>query len=535
MRSLLTLFQADLTQASFWLKRHSIAKFLVFLASLFVIFVISSVIFWGSHSYFWSIRYLEPYGRLTAAYVLHSGLIISLWFVFFSSLVQSYKSLINPSKEISYILKQPINNLPLSLWLSLRSIPLNSFLMLIFWFPVSITYNRVFGSLAFGEMILFVLILTFLTTLLIENLTSFIAMVATPIFHKFSSLMGLLGALSFILITWLMIKLVFPPSLRQLISIDINQFDQLFASLPLNQNWLMTKHLISFVENGNSMQLVIPSLVFFLVVTFLMFLNCKIFRYSWQHNIATTHSKKMLTPPATYWYQQPHFWKETIILLRDRGERNSFLFFTGLIVFFFYFLNRSLMINQELSNNIESLTGFSLGTVLFISTAFLLRMVFPLLSKEGSSAWFLLRETKNKLEIHQKKAAYSRFLITIIFLTTNIGWLLMPLEQTLKQTLLIYSSIGIVLLGWLNTNMGLMMTEWEKGSDPDQISTSGTGIITLTLSMVLIIGLVMSFLGGIPEFFTVPLSILVIGAMMLIQRISQQKAEHYQYPQSLRK
>lgn len=531
MMTLLTLFRADLRQASVWLKKNSVAKILVFLASLLVIFIIASVIFWGSYSYFWSIKYLEPYGRLTASYVLHSGLIITLWFVFFSSFVQSYKVLINPTKELNFVLKQPIKNLPLSLWLSLRSIPVNSFLMLIFWLPVALTYNKVFGNLSFWGVIGFILLVTFFLTLFIESLTSFIALLTTPIFQKFSSLIGIVGAAGFISITWLIIKLVFPPPLSQLITIEIELFDQLFASLPLNQDWLLTNYIIEFIENGQIFTLLVPFVIFTMIICVLIILNSKIFRYSWQHNLARAQNRKLITPPTSSWYNRPHFWKEIITMFRDRGERNAVFFFIGLIVFFFYFLNRSLLINQELSNNIALITGFSLGAVLFISTAFLLRTVFPLLSREGNSAWFLIRETKTKLEIHQVKAAYSRFLIAIIFITANIGWIFMPLESTLKQSLLLYTSIGIVLLGWLNTNMGLMMTEWEKGSDPDQISTSGTGILTLTISMILIIGLVTSFLGSVPGYLNLPIFIGAIGFMMLIQRISQQRAEKYQYPQ----
>jgi hypothetical protein len=532
MTQLIKLFQSDFKHANVWFRRHTFAKLLVFLASLLILIGLLNILFWGSYSYFWSIKFLEPYGKLTASYVLHSGLIITTWFVFLSSFIHIFQSIIKPSSELTYLMAQPVKPAIISFWIIFRTWLVNSLLMLIFWLPVSFSYNSVFGSFSRESIFLNIVLITGLITAVIQVISTLITLLVTPLLKGHETWLASGGVLSFLVITWGLVSLVFPNSLRELLRIDIDKFNTLFSSLPLNQNWVISGKIIKYLETGKFEYLIIPLLITLLIIAIGIILNSLLITKSWQRVLAKAHNKYPHSIPIKWWYSYPHQAKEALILIRDNSERNALFFFIGLLGFFFFFFQRSLKINQELNNNIESLTAFSLGAILFISTAFLLRIVFPLLTKEGKSAWYLLRESKSNLDVYKIKANFAKFFITILFLVINISWLLMPLPLILKQTLILYSSIGIILLGWLNTAMGLMVTEWEKGNEPEQISTSGVGIITLILSLIIIVGLVTSYLKIISPNWNTTLLVLTIGIILTIHRISQAKSKKYQYPQS---
>jgi len=534
MIKLFTLLLADFKQTNLWFKKHKFAKLTVFLTSLLILVGLINILFWGSYSYFWSIKFFEPYGKLTAGYVLHSGLIITTWFVFISSFIHIFQSIIKPSQEILYLLKQPIEPYILSIWVTFRNWFINSILMLIFWLPVSFAYNYVFRSFSNLGLVFTTILITLLITAVIQVISTLITLMITPLVKSHGNLLANGGIVGFILTTWGIISLVYPSSMRELLRIEIDRFNEIFFNLPLNRGWVISGRIIKYFETGNLNQLFLPLSISLLIIFIGAIINSLLITKSWQRVLAKDHSKNPHTIPASWWYRYPHQLKEILILIRDNSEKNALFFFTGLLAFFFFFLQRSVKINLELNNNIESLTAFSLGAILFISTAFLLRIVFPLLSREGKSAWYLLRESKTNLDVYKIKANFAKILISLLFVLVNISWLLMPLPLEIKQSLIIYSTIGVILLGWLNLGMGLMVTEWEKGDAPDQISTSGIGIITLLFSLIIIFSIVVSYLGIIPPNWNLTLFIIAMAFILAIHRLSEYRSKNYQFPQNWR-
>jgi hypothetical protein len=532
MSALLSLFKADFSQARYWLRKHTIAKILVALASLLVLLGLINIIFWGSYSYFWSIKFYEPYGQLTASYVLHSGFILTTWFVFLSAFVQAIKNLINPSPNLIYLMSQPLKPLTIGTWMIFKTWIINTFLMVLLWLPVALSYNFVYSNFSTTTLVTVIILITAVSTALIQIISATLSLLFTPLFKGKENLLVFGGAIGFFSITVGIIALIFPPSLRDLLKVEISKFDQLFSNLPLNQPWVISGNIIKFLETTSYSYLILPLIISSLISISGLILYYSLLIKSWQKILSRSYLTHTWSPPTKWWYKKPLMLKEYLSVMRNSSERNSLFFFLSLLGFFFYFLRRSLTINPELSENTTSLAAFSLGAILFISTAFLLRIVFPLLTREGKSAWYLLREPKGRLQLQTTKSKFGRFLTTIFLIIILIGWSLMPLSLELKQRLIVFSTVGIILLGWLNSSMGLMMTDWEKGSDPEQVSTSGLGIITLTISLTIITGIVMSFLQLIDAHWTNTLIVLTFALLLGLHRLAQYKKNKYQYPQS---
>jgi hypothetical protein len=532
MNKLLTLFRADFKQSFFWLKKHTLAKLVVIFASLSLIFGLITILFFGSFYYFWSIKFYEPYGQITSSYVVHSGLIITIWFVFLSSLAQTIQTLTKPSKELLFQMSQPISPLVNSIWLSFRTWILTTMLMLIFWLPVAVSFNAVYGSFSTTTLLGIVFAITAFITSFIQVIATFVSLVSAPLLQYGRGWVTFLSTTFLAGLTWQIITVIFPISLRELLRVEIDQFEQLFSSLPLNQPLVITGKVMSYLETGQINYLLQPLTFTICIIIAGVVANSLLISRSWQKIVSQHRTRQPFSPPIAWWYKNPHTLKEILSLVRNTNERNALFLFAGLFFFFFFFLQRSLQANPTLLENSIIIASFSLGAILFIATAFLLRIVFPLLSKEGHSGWYLLRESAQPSQIYYTKTGFAKYIIGIVIVLVNLGWILMPLAYELRQNLIVFSTIGFILIGWLNASLGMLVFEWEKGDNPDQVSTSGIGLLTLCLSLFVISGVIMSFSGIIAAYWHAPLLIIMIGIVIAVNQFAEKRSNRYQYPQS---
>jgi hypothetical protein len=198
-------------------------------------------------------------------------------------------------------------------------------------------------------------------------------------------------------------------------------------------------------------------------------------------------------PSTKLWYTSPVLLKELLGVWRVKSERNSLLFFVGLFVAFFFFLQRALVVNPELTRQPTLLLQFSLGAALFITTAAFLRIVFPLLSREAESAWYMIREPAEAILWQRSKTTIGFILAIIMIVISTFGWLSMDLPETATVQLSTLSAVGIIALAGLISFSGLLVADWQRGQNPEEVSTSLTGMTTLAVSLLTIGGIVLSF------------------------------------------
>ena len=120
---------------------------------------------------------------------------------------------------------------------------------------------------------------------------------------------------------------------------------------------------------------------------------------------------------------------------------------------------------------------------MFFTIALLLRFIFPLVSREGRSAWYLFSLPKPRTEILLSKVLLAVLSDIPLFLLALIVWRVLPFAAGYRQIMFGASIMIIFFLSLFQTFLGAIAPNFSLGHDPEKVSTSGMGILTLGLSV----------------------------------------------------
>jgi len=483
IKLLSTLVRLDIARARYWFAQNTLAKSIVFLITACFFGGISFGIANLSYLYFFSLSQFEPYGRLTSEYLLHAALLVSVWFSAISSFILATNSLWKEENESNWLYSQPLSSSALVLWQHVRQLIPNTLLLLILWLPATLGFASVYQPLEWPWFFGLVLFVSFAITSLAQFFTTTIALLSVPVLVRYRTATLWFGGFSISLLSSLLIISIFPASLQSLLRIDIDLFSPAFAILPLNQPWFLTRHVVQLLTAFHWYNLAIFVCVVTLFQGLFFLLQKRVLRDSLAQ-VRSTPSRKVLTFHSFQnWYRAPLLWKEVVCFLRTKSETNFFLFFLGLIAFFFLFLLRALTVNTAIQTQLGSLLPFSLGALLFLATAFLLRLAFPLMAREGNSAWHTLTEPLHRSSLFVSKLLFGLSMGVLLIILSHVGVWLLPIPEWDRIVLALYASLGVLIITGINTLIGFWWPDWRASDAPDQLSTSLTGFLALGLSL----------------------------------------------------
>jgi len=532
----LTLLQLDSKKLQFWFAKHAGAKILIGSLTTLLALGFSGIMYQVSYYYFLGISLYEPYGTATVGYVIHSALLITIWFAIISSIISCLSVLLQSSSEFTYIQTLPVSKSALTTWFILRSSVVTFFILCLLWLPTLVAVLRVFPTtsllVTFSGLLLTIIILT----LTIESVGKTIGLLLAPLISKQKNLFSLLGVTGFILCTFLLLRMLFPPTL-QLIRLSTDEdFFTLFSRLPLNQGWAVTSSPSLFLFSHRLSDLVplfsialLIILIGWLIVRTVLISTIESARTFGTHSIAfAPHLKRSFT-------RHPLLTKEVLSVWRVNSERSFIFFFCGMLLFFFYFLRRALTTNPTLLPSFPIVIEFSLGTIFFFTMALSLRIIFPLTSREGQSAWYFLSSPFSRYQ-HFLTKGKAAILITLPFtVLAALGWMFLPLGGN-SFTLAFLTVVGSVMIYGLNWIAGSLFPDWSLGDSPDELSTSSAGLLTLFFSLSIVLLMVVTYkvsrvgssfedIGATGMFW-----ILVLLFLFKIFKKTQSHTKKYQYP-----
>ena len=492
-RQLNQFYKSDRRRVSHFFKNQRIAKLLVLLISILALIGLAALIYFASYQYFSAVQEYEPFGRLTARYLVHAGMVISGWLVLLSATAGATNMLAKPSKEVQHTLIQPANRYALGIWLLFRPLLGTGTLLSIFWVPAIVSFSQTYGSLANELVIVLAVVISFTAAKLLQMFAGLLGLLLAPLVQGKETTSIITTIVIALASTVGLIRLILPQSLGALFRIDAELFMESFLKLPLNSEWLPTHQMVMFFETSNFSYL-LPT---FLLSLGLLLLGSILFIAALENKLRIILAKNMQQhfwqPSTKLWYSSPVMLKELLGIWRVKSERNSLLFFVGLFIAFFFFLQRALVVNPELTRQPTLLLQFSLGAALFINTAAFLRIVFPLLSREAESAWYMIREPAGAAHWQRSKTSIGFILTILMTMISTIGWFSMDLPLISKIQLSTLTVVGIVLLAGLISFAGLLVADWQRGQNPEEVSTSITGMLALAVSLLTIGGIVLSF------------------------------------------
>src|SRR3989344_1571863 len=177
--------------------------------------------------------------------------------------------------------------------------------------------------------------------------------------------------------------------------------------------------------------------------------------------------------------------KDALVILRNPRELLALLFFLSLFAFYTLLSWRIGTLGDiTQSKFFPMLVGFNAAGVVYLASAFALRFIFPLIWREGQSAWIL----------HSMPIPFRSLFRTKYVSAIGILWLVgTPLAFLtfwflgLRAPNIVFATLEalaiFLLLATLNVGIGSLSPELRR-RDPERMSTTPAGLLVTALALV---------------------------------------------------
>jgi hypothetical protein len=481
------LLWADRIAATRWFTTKSVSRFIVVLLFFCVFGAVAFGVYAMSNAFFRSLMSYEQFGQMTAGYIIHAAIIIVLWLALGSSVASVTGLLLSSSPSFSYLLALPVSARTLNVWLFTKAVVANFLLMAFAFIPIAVAYGNAFGvlSLLFLVRILLILLCIVFISSAVGMVAGLISVVwlrgreypaaAAGITVFFSVMVGLL-------------RLIFPPSLSKLYDAPASMFLPLFNSLPLNNPLLPTAWMSGTITGDFSLTTLLV-----LVLTTIVVLVCLEFqRTRLVPTLLRVRSSNHAGRVSQTGFrvlgntQDPLVLKDWFSIIRLPSETGYGLFLGSVAIFFFLMLSFGIRHELRQGTWVVQLSVFSFAWISFFATAFFLRFLFPLVAREGKSAWYIFT-----LPIPRSRILFAKILLSIFFsipvmVFAGLVWYLLPFAGDTRNQLIGVSMVFILILAISHVLFGAVLPNFSQGNDPEKVSTSGMGLLVLLVSGLLV-------------------------------------------------
>jgi hypothetical protein len=484
MKKGVTLLYYDWLAVKSWFKSQTLSKVLVLVAFAIIFFSLSFFLYFFSRSFFFSLSLYKEYGMLTSRYLIKAAVVITGWFALVASLVSSLGFLIKPNLKIEYLLTQPIKIKVISGWIFIKAVLANCLLLTIIFSPIMFAYADVFwGGLSINFMTRFYLVLG-LFTILTTSLAFFLSYFLAYLIKKRTYLLSIIGVAVFFMVMFFLIYLIFPKDLTYLVEVQPEGFLKIYNKLPLSKSWLPSTWLTNMLLDGLSADALYLLILTIIVMIFAFYLQGQRFIYLFHYLNSQSHKKNLIKEWKNF-FHCPLIYKDWLSVRRDPAETGYALFLLSIAIFFFFFLFRILIFKKAANFWRNEVIIFSFIWLLFFSSAFLLRLVFPLMAKEGDNAWYIFTLPVAKTKILLSKLSLGLIMSIPLFLFSLILWGFLPVEGLDRFLIRLVTLLAILWLSLVNVFLGSIFPNFKQGNDSEAVSTSGMGIITFMATVII--------------------------------------------------
>lgn len=491
MNNVGTLIGTDLIAIRRWFSTQRTSKLIVLLAFGIVFAGVAIGLFIFSKLFFQDFASNGRFGLLTAGYMIHAVIVMVAYLAIASSLASTFTFLLTPNKQIDFLVCLPLKPRIFILWVFIKSIILNFVLLLMLLSPVILAFQITFQNQITFSLLVRVCITLLALVLATTSVAEIIGYYSAPFIEEKGFIAAILGIVLFFALAALVLRLIFPQSLFILHDASPNEFFALYNRLPLVSPLLPTSWLTTTIVSGFSIQTLL-AILFALLLSYLaqnllshrflgLFQALKI----QPHREGSYKSGSTLALPF-FTLRQPFIYKDWLSVIRLPSEVRYGLFLLFMALFFFLLISYANRFEQsEFKLGLE-LVLFSFSWLLFFTTSYLLRLVFPLMAREIEAAWYLFTLPISRIRILRSKVLFG-MILTLPHILLGISiWFLFPFFEKWRTVLIINSIIAVVILTLVHGLMGAISPNFDLGRDPEKVSTGSMGILTLLVSFFVI-------------------------------------------------
>jgi len=498
MSILWELLRLDFLATKAWFGQQTVSKIIVACLYLLVLVGVGFGIYFWSGSFFRYLLVYESFGQQTATYILRSATVVFTWIGLLSTLISTLTFLLTADKNTDLLVTLPIPGYLISLRSTLRSLFINFVLFSVSIFPLILSFYLTQSGFGFWKALgssLSLLILILLISQFVGSALGYV--LAFSLRKKYGRFIALLSGLTLVLATWLLLRQVFPPELRQLSDVPAEEYPAIFNRLPLMK---------SFWPAGWSLPL--AALFIFLLSSVSFLIQKNLFISCWQ--AARVHFSTLRPTKALSFRLVGLAAKDILSIVRSPKDLGYLLFLLSMIVAFFGLFSRGYLVNSIPERFRVDALAFSFAWLTFFSGTYLIRLVYPLMVNEGQSRWWFFTLPVFPYRLLLDKVAVSLLASFPLILITLLEWNLVPFALSVPFLLLL-SLEAILLLATLFPLLGALYPEYTLAYDPDKSSTSFTGLVAIII--VCLIGALGSWLISQSLRFGLPPAIAVNGLL----------------------
>lgn len=486
MNKELVLLYYDWLGVKSWFRSQTLSKVLVLLAFVIVFLGFAVFLYFFSSGFFTNLGFYKQYGVLTSRYLIEGAVVIVSWFVLAASLVSNLGSLIKNNLRLEYLLSQPVKTRTILRWIFIKAVMSNFFLLSLIFSPIMFAFGHIFWPGSFVDFAIRLFFVLGCLTLFTTSLSLFLSYFLASLVKKRLYFVSVVGITVFFLVVFSLVYFIFPKELTYLVEAPPGQFFKIYRQLPLSKDWLPSTWIADIFFNRLSL-----NVLFLLILTITP--TVFVFRFQKKRLISLLcfltwrTNKKTPTKNWEIFSRQPLVYKDWLSVKRSPAETGYLLFLFSIAGFFFFFLLRILIFKRITDWWRDEVIVFSFVWLIFFSSAFLLRLVFPLMAKEGVSSWYIFTLPVSKLKILLWKVI-SGLLITLpLLLFSFLLWFFIPLQAQERLLMNLVSFLVIIWLSLVNVLLGSIFPNFNQGADSEKVSTSGMGIITLIIVVIITI------------------------------------------------
>ena len=144
MQQTLTLLKYDWLMAKAWFSEQRASKVMVMLASVGVFVIIINLLYRLSNGTFHYMAIYKEYGEMTSRYLVQVGLVVMSWFALVMATLAIFGQLHNSRKQLNFLFSQPLVKEVLPSWMFIKTVSMNSALLIFFMTPVFVAYKQAF-------------------------------------------------------------------------------------------------------------------------------------------------------------------------------------------------------------------------------------------------------------------------------------------------------------------------------------------------------------------------------------------------------
>lgn len=487
MSILKTLFTVDMLSIRTWLTTKRVSKLLVIFSFAVLFCLVISGIYYLTKAFFLYVSNYKMYGILTASYIINASIVVLFILMVMAAVTALVGFMLEKSPEHEFVLSQATPTTILPMLYFLRSTIINIALVLLVFTPIAVAYQYVFQN----HDVLFYygrLVYAFVSLVLLTNsIAVFISYAFAYTLQRQTIYTGIFGLVLFFLVMFGIFYVIFPKSLFLMTEIQSVDFLQEYHRLPITSPFLPTVWITDTIFQGFSFSSLLLLLVTFVSLIASYVFQKKYFIRLYRRIHPQEHAHFSSRTPGRLFRNFPFLMKDYLSIARDPADAGYVFFLLGIAAFFFIFLRVGLSRAYRGTLNIQGyLAVFAFLWLGFFVTAFLLRIIYPLMAREGSSRWFVFSLPFGKKAILKQKIIFGYLIAIPISVFSILVWFFIP-NQANIYVIIGFSLIMVITLAQTHVLLGAIAPDYENGDAPERVSTSAMGLVTLTFSFLYIV------------------------------------------------